>query len=109
MDSEFNQLAVFISDFWSYNINKITKEKSLDNLGMYADDKKEFLMRFFKKFNIQHDNINFEKFCEPEIFNPFFFLGNKEKNKERKMITVNHLFAVMRKKEWFDPSSPHCP
>ena len=62
MEKEFK---IFISDFWSYKIEKIRLESTLDDLGMYADDKKDFLNSLFQKFDIKFNNMEFDKFCEP--------------------------------------------
>ncbi len=103
MVNEFKELSSFLSRFLSYDINKITKEKSLDDFKIYGDDKKEFLEAFFKKFKIQHTTIDYEKYCELEIFNPFNFFFKKAKNQEIKKITLSHLIEVMKNEKWFDP------
>ncbi|MPT36670.1 MAG: DUF1493 family protein [Flavobacterium sp.] len=103
MEKEFNELKLFLSEFWSYNITKIKEEYSLDDLGMYGDDKRDFLKAFFEKFDIDSEDMNYEKFCEPEIFNPLSFIFKKMKNEKIK-IPINHLVSVIKKRKWFDPT-----
>ena len=98
------KLKEFISDFWSYKKDKITSDKSLDDLGMYGDDKKDFLIFFIKKFDIDSINLDYNKYCESETFNPlsFLFIRMKEKNKVK--LTIEHLVKVAEKKIWFEPN-----
>ncbi|WP_410221846.1 DUF1493 family protein [Pedobacter sp.] len=102
MVDHFEEVKEFISAFWSYNKNKITIEKSLDDLGMYGDDKKDFLMSFIEKFNIEASDLDYDKFCELEIFNPLKILFFR-KNDEKPKIKIEHLINVVKKKRWFNP------
>jgi len=98
------EIKDFVSDFWSYKKDKIKIEKSLDDLGMYGDDKRDFLMSFIHKFNIESSNLDYDKYCEKEVFNPLKLLFYKKINKEVIEITIKHLIKVAEKKVWFDPS-----
>jgi hypothetical protein len=104
MENEFLQLREFLSVFWSYNKRKISINNSLDDLGMYGDDKRDFLKSFVRTFNIESANLNYNKFCEPEVFNPFSALIKKNKKDEIILkVSLSHLVNVMKEKKWFDP------
>ena len=98
------ELKDFVRDFWSYKKDKIKIEKSLDDLGMYGDDKRDFLICFIHKFNIESSNLDYDKYCEKETFNPLRFLFSKKTDQEKPKITIKHLIEVAEKKVWFDPS-----
>ena len=103
MEKEFKELRDFLSVFWSYKKDKITINKSLDDLGMYGDDKRDFLKSFVEKFNVNFSDLNYDKFCEPERFNPLKRIFIKSKNEEKTIITIEHLINVIKRKEWFYP------
>lgn len=101
MEKEFKELKEFLCTFWSYKKGKITVEKSLDDLGMYGDDKREFLMSFIEKFNIEASGLDYDKFCESEIFNPMKLFSFKKREKIE--INIGHLIDIIKKKKWIDP------
>lgn|SRR5690554_2924335 len=102
---ELDKLKQFFKDEWSVKESKIALEKTLDNLGMYGDDKRDFLISFFKKFNIKSDDINYDKFCEPEIFNPLkLIFFSRRKSEDNIKITIKHLVEVIKIGRWFDPN-----
>lgn len=103
MENVFEELRDFLSDYWSYKKEKITMNKSLDDLGMFGDDKRDFLLSFNERFNIESKDLDLEKYCEPETFNPFRFLFFKKRSDDKIKIKINHLLDVMMKKKWFDP------
>jgi hypothetical protein len=99
-----DELKFFISEFWSYNIKKITSEKTLDDIGMYGDDKRDFFNAYFKKYKIDCLNFDYDKYCEPENFNPFFLLLNNKNSDKIISVSINHLNKVIEKGEWFEPN-----
>src|SRR5690554_2082530 len=101
---ELDKLKQFFKDEWSVKESKIALEKSLDDLGMYGDDKRDFLKSFFEKFNIESNNINYDKFCEPEVFNPLRFIFFRKEDEQIVEITISHLVEVIKRQKWFDPN-----
>lgn len=98
------EIKDFVSDFWSYKKDKIKIEKSLDDLGMYGDDKRDFLMSFIHKFNIESSNLDYDKYCEPEVFNPLRFIFFRKEDEQIVEITISHLVEVIKRQKWFDPN-----
>lgn len=47
-----DQLKDFISKYWRYKKHKIEDTTTLDKLGMYGDDKYDFLIAMGKEFNV---------------------------------------------------------
>ncbi|MCB9202143.1 MAG: DUF1493 family protein [Flavobacteriales bacterium] len=105
MEKEFDELKEFLGDFFSYKKNKITIEMSLDDLGMYGDDKRDFLQSFLQRFNIESSNLDYDKFCELETFNPIKNLFFSKKDDKIIKISINHLVNVIKSKKWHNPNS----
>jgi hypothetical protein len=103
--TESQKLDLFISHFWSYDISKITPEKTLDSIGMYGDDKRDFFNLFFTRFNIKCLNFNYDNYCEPENFNPFRLLFKNKNSNDITTVSIGHLHKVIEKGIWFDSQS----
>ena len=91
-----NQVLNYISKYWSYDINKLTINKSLDDLGMYGDDKYDFIIDFAKAFNLNINEFPFDKYIEDE--GDFFGIGAfikknifNKKSRDIKPITISML------------------
>lgn len=60
------QLKDFISDYWRYKRHKIEDSTTLDKLGMYGDDKYDFLIDMGKEFNVDMTDFLFDKYVDDE-------------------------------------------
>lgn len=60
------QLKDFISDYWRYKRHKIEDSTTLDKLGMYGDDKYDFLIYMGKEFNVDMTDFPFDKYVDDE-------------------------------------------
>ncbi len=49
MNDNINLLRDYICEYWSYKKDKIVTKTTLDDLGMFGNDKYNFLRFFFKK------------------------------------------------------------
>jgi len=52
-----HQIKTFICEYWNYKLDKLKLETTLDDIGMFGDDKYDFIISFCKKFN-----LNMERF-----------------------------------------------
>lgn len=66
-----DQLKDFISKYWRYKKHKIEDTTTLDKLGMYGDDKYDFLIAMGKEFNVDMTNFSFDKYVDDEVVDPF--------------------------------------
>lgn len=107
MDDNFKNLVNFISSFWNYKPDKITLDKSLDDLGMFGNDKTDFIYAFSKEFKIDITELKFEDYIEPE---PSFlmyldslcqviFRMKLTHKYDKKPITIRHLVEAIKIKK----------
>ena len=101
-----NKILNFISEYWSYDINKLTEYKSLDDLGMYGDDKYDFIIDFAKVFDFNIEEFPFDKYVEDE--SDFWGIGSlinkiifNKKPREIKPITISMLIKWAENGYWF--------
>ena len=107
-DERLIDLKKFISNYWSYDINKITLEKSLDDMGMYGDDKYEFLIEFSEFYSVDISNLNFQDYVEPEptilthldTLSRFFFKKKLKIKPDVKPIYVQNLLETICLGKW---------
>jgi hypothetical protein len=108
MHSENSFLIVrkFISDFCGISdLNSIKPDKTLSGLGLYGDDKLEFMESFFNTFEIENTNFDWGKYIEPErgfisLEGFFRFIFGKPNEKKEFEITVGQLIVAFDKKAW---------
>lgn len=72
-------VKTFISKYWYYNIDKLISNTTLDEIGMFGDDKYDFIVAFTKEFNLNKDNFRFDK--HGGNFIRKFLFGNRLGNK----------------------------
>jgi len=67
----FTELRDYVSEYWRYEKDKIKQDTTLDEIGMYGDDKYDFLIDLAKKFNLDLKNFPFDNYVDDEIIDPF--------------------------------------
>lgn len=110
MNNNIYLLKGFIYEYWSFNKNKIFEKTTLDDLGMFGDDKYDFLIEFSKKFNVDISNIKFELYVEPEpsllmyldSFMRCFFKKKLTEKYNVKKITIEMLVNSIEKGKWIE-------
>lgn len=105
-ENSFIIVKKFISDFCGISdLDAIKPEKTLSELGLYGDDKLEFMQSFFNDFKIDNTSFDWKKYIEPEggfisITGIFKFLFGKTAKKESFEISVEDLIVSFEKKKW---------
>ena len=66
MDKSIDLLRDYISDYWSLKKDKIVAATTLDELGMFGNDKYDFLIDYCKKFKVDTSSLKYELYIEPE-------------------------------------------
>lgn len=104
-DEAIHHIEGFIRDFLNIKKRKITPETSLSELGLDGDDVLDFLLSFFKKFSIDHEDTDYLKYVPNEsgfllstlksIFTRRRTSGNAETE-----ITVKDLINSIKLKRW---------
>lgn len=96
----------FISSYWHYDIKNITLEKSLDDLGMYGDDKEDFINDFAKHFSLSLENFPFNHYIDDESVDVFGFGDFIKRNflygtkREIRLIYISMLIKWVEKGCW---------
>jgi hypothetical protein len=108
MNKNIDLLKDYIFDYWSFKKDKIFEKTTLDDMGMFGNDKYDFLVDFSKKFNVDISNIKFELYVEPEpslimhldSFMRFFFKRKLTQKYDVKDISIEMLVNSMEKGKW---------
>lgn len=61
-----DNVKIFISKYWQYRQDKLKIETTLDDIGMFGDDKYDFIIDFTRKFNLSVGNFPFDKYIDDE-------------------------------------------
>lgn len=105
-ENSFMIVKKFISNFCGIlDLNTIKPEKTLSELGLYGDDKLEFMQSFFYDFKIDNTSFDWKKHIEPEggfisITGVFKFIFGKTTEKKDFEISVEDLIYALEKKVW---------
>lgn len=87
-----------------YNFKKkINMETSLSDLGLDGDDVLDFLIEFFKTFNIDYEQTNYKDFIPKEsnfLANTIISIINNKKRQSENEIFVKDLVMSLDKKKW---------
>lgn len=105
-ENSFIIVKKFISNFCGIlDLNTIKPEKTLSELGLYGDDKFEFMQSFFNTFKIDNTSFDWNKYIEPEggfmsIIGLFKFIFRKTTENKAFEISVEDLIFAFEKKVW---------
>jgi len=116
-NSSYDNVVDFIAKEFKIKKSKLNLESSLmSDIGLDGDDVLDFLLKFFKEFDIEYEQTNYLDFIPPErggglgtlllfLLFPLFLLFSKfSKNKKRKIdnneIFVKDLVISLDKKKW---------
>ena len=66
MEDTFQKLQLYISKYSKCSITKIKTKTTLDELGMFGDDKLDFINDYSREFNVDISGFNIDKYIEPE-------------------------------------------
>ncbi|MEN8119842.1 MAG: DUF1493 family protein [Bacteroidota bacterium] len=78
-----------------------------DELGIDGLDASTFMESLSSHFKVDISSYDFRKyhFAESEIFNPFLIIIDIFRFKRLHNFKVSHLYEVIEKGSWFDPTS----
>lgn len=93
-------VKTFICDYWYYKLDKLKSETTLDDIGMFGDDKYDFIISFCEKFNLKSEDFPFDKYIDDE--GGSFILRFFYKSKMRKIypVSISMLIEWVEKGYW---------
>lgn len=94
-----------ITFFGKYSQAKLDENTEINNeLGLLGDDADAMLFAFMKRFNVNFENVDFDKYFVPEPLLKYWYYKwfNPEKLR-RKPLTLGHMVEVAKKGYWFEP------
>jgi len=106
MSDSFELVLHFVKNQIGKHNFFLTKETTIENdLRITGDDADEFMIEFFKEFQIDVKDYDFRNHFEVEgfaLFNLAKLIGLKtyHSNKETIPITLGHLEKVVKMKKW---------
>jgi acyl carrier protein len=97
MESNLNkEFYKFLKEEFNININENSPNFGLErDLNIYGEDAFEFIEKFAKRFNINLDNFNFEKYFNPEIDRISLLFKNKFRNNNKSELTIQDLKSAI--------------
>lgn len=97
-----NNVKIFISKYWHYKKDKLKIETTLDDIGMFGDDKYDFIVDFTKEFNLSLENFPFDKYIDDEVSDVLGLRKLLYGKKLRKIcpITISMLIEWIEKGYW---------
>lgn len=61
-----NKIFSYISNYWNCSIDELLPQTTLDDIGMYGDDKLDFIKGFVNEFQLDLTHFSFEKYIDDE-------------------------------------------
>jgi len=86
------QVKTFICEYWSYKLDKLKLETTLDDIGMFGDDKYDFIISFCKKFNLNTERFPFDKYVDDE--GGYFIRKLLFRKEKRKIYPISILVLI---------------
>lgn len=105
----YNIVVDFIVKEFDLNKSKLNAETSLSDIGLDGDDVLDFLLNFFKTFNIDYLQTNYKDFIPKEsgfFVNTFLNIFNKRGRQSDNEIYVKDLVVSLNKKKWYKKPQP---
>ena len=107
----------YIAKEFNLKKTKLNAEISLSDIGLDGDDVLDFLLKFFKDFEIEYEQTNYKDFIPKEsgfvfetILSLFSLLSKKErKNINNDEIFVKDLVLSLETKRWYKLSCSTAP
>ncbi len=83
----------------------VNEQTEINNeLMLVGDDVDTFLSHLERKYNVDFNALNFDKFFLPELlFKYWYYKWFKPRSLVRIPVTVGHIVRVIEKGRWFDP------
>lgn len=97
----------YISKEFNFNKSKLNADTSLSDIGLDGDDILDFLLKFFKTFEIDYEKTNYKDFIPKEsgfFINTFLSIFNKKERQRADEIFVRDLVMSLDKKKWHKKS-----
>lgn len=99
----------YIAKEFNLKKTKLSAEVSLSDIGLDGDDVLDFLLKFFKDFEIEYEQTNYKDFIPKEggflsatILSLFYLLSKKKRlNINNEEIFVKDLVVSLEKKRWY--------
>ena len=100
-NSNYNIVVDYLAKEFKLNKNKLNLESSLmTDIGLDGDDVLDFLLKFFKTFEIEYEQTNYRDFIPPErgslrslLLFPLFLLFSLFHKKKKRKIDKNEIFV----------------
>lgn len=99
----YNIVVDYISKEFNLNKNRLNAHTTLSDIGLDGDDVLDFLLKFFKTFDIDYEKTNYRDFIPKEsgfFINTFLSLFNKNEKERENEIFVKDLVISLDKKKW---------
>ena len=102
-NNNYNLVVDFFVEEFSFNRNLLNSETSLSEIGLDGDDTLDFLLKFFKKFEIDYEQSNYKDFIPIEsgfLANTFLSIFRKKEKIFNDEIIIKDLVESLEKKRW---------
>ena len=102
-NNNYNIVVDYIVDEFSFDRDLLNSATSLSEIGLDGDDVLDFLLKFFKKFEIDFEQSNYKDFIPTEsgfLINTFFSLFGKREKIFNDEIRIKDLVESLDKKSW---------
>ena len=97
----------YISKEFDCSKSKLNANTSLSDIGLDGNDVLDFLLQFFKTFEIDYKQTNYKDFIPKEsgfLSSIIFSLFNKNEMKREDEIFISDLVLALDKKKWYKES-----
>ncbi len=94
------KIKIFISKYWGYKLEKLKLQTTLDDIGMFGDDKYNFIVDFAKEFNLNIEGFPFNKYIDDEGGNFIRRILFKKRLRKIYPITILMLISWVEGRSW---------
>lgn len=99
----------YISKELDFDKSKLNINTSLSDMGLDGYDVLDFLLKFFKTFDIDYERTNYKNFIPKEsgfFINTILSILNKKERQSENEIFIRDLVMSLDKKQWHKKTAP---
>ncbi len=103
-NKNYSLIIDYLAKEFNLEKDKLNLNTSLSDIGLDGDDILDFLVKFFKNFDVEYQQTNYKDFIPEEsgfFLNTILSFFKIKKNQNKQEIFIKDLVTSLNKKRWY--------